>query len=80
VLRDHRRQQLEFRLHLGVGKSEPDTLVFATEDGTPMRANNMTSRWQLRLARAAAGVIPALRYARLGAPPPASTWPISAAA
>jgi integrase len=45
-LRDHRRQQLELRLQLELGKSEPDALVFGNEDGTPMLPNNMTRRWQ----------------------------------
>ena len=46
VLRDHRRQQLEFRLQLCLGKPERDALIFANEDGTPMLPNNMTRRWQ----------------------------------
>jgi integrase len=46
VLREHRRQQLELRLQLGLGKPDSDALVFANEDGTPMLPNNMTRRGQ----------------------------------
>ncbi len=31
---------------MGLGKPDPDALVFANEDGTPMLPNNMTRRWQ----------------------------------
>jgi len=33
-------------MQLGLGKLEPDALVFANEDGTPMLPNNLTRRWQ----------------------------------
>jgi integrase len=31
---------------MGLGKPDPDALVFANHDGTPMLPNNMTRRWQ----------------------------------
>jgi len=46
VLRDHRRQQLEIRMQLGLGKPEPDALVFSDHEGEPLLPNNMSRRWQ----------------------------------
>jgi integrase len=44
VLRDHRRQQLELCLQMGLGKPDPDALVFGDPDGAPMLPNNLTRR------------------------------------
>ena len=46
VLREHRPQQFELRLQLGLGKPEPDALVFCNADGTPMSPNYVTRCWQ----------------------------------
>ena len=46
VLRDHRRQQLELRMSLGMGKLEPDALVFCRLDGQPLPPNHVTARWR----------------------------------
>lgn len=46
VLRDHRRQQVEIRLQMGLDKPAPDGLVFADEKGQPLLPNNVTRRWQ----------------------------------
>jgi integrase len=46
VLREHRRQQLEMRLALGVGRPEPEALVFSTLDGSPMSPDNLSRDWR----------------------------------
>ena len=33
-------------MQMGLGKTDPDALVFSNENGTPMLPNNMTRRWQ----------------------------------
>ena len=45
MLRAHKVQQLELRLQLGMGKLEPDTLVFGTIEGSLMSPDNLSSRW-----------------------------------
>jgi integrase len=45
VLRSHKVQQLEQRLVLGLGKIEPDTLVFGTIDSGLMRPRCLTKAW-----------------------------------
>ena len=37
VLREHRKKQLELRLQLGLGKPEPDALVFCNADGSMIK-------------------------------------------
>jgi integrase len=54
ALRDHRRQQLETRLALGLGKLPDDALVFGTAEGEPRSPNAMTLEW--KHAAAALGV------------------------
>ena len=44
LLRDHRKQQLELRMQLGMGKLEPDALVFCKYDGTPLDADYLARR------------------------------------
>jgi len=39
MLRDHRKEQLELRLQLGMGKHEPAALVFCNHDGSPISPN-----------------------------------------
>lgn len=45
VLRDVRRQQLEERLAMGLGKMPDDALVFPARDGGPTRPTNLSSGW-----------------------------------
>jgi integrase len=45
VLRDHRRQQLELRLALGLGKMPDDALVFCQPGGAPMSPDNLSRDW-----------------------------------
>jgi len=45
TLRDHRRQQLELRLALGIGKLPDDALVFSTPEGNPLTPNTFSSTW-----------------------------------
>jgi integrase len=45
VLRDHRKQQLELRLALGMGKLEPTSPVFCTVEGKLIRPRNVTKAW-----------------------------------
>ena len=46
MLRDHRRQTLELRMLLGMGRLEPEALVFCRFDGQPMPATNLTTKWR----------------------------------
>jgi len=46
VLREHRRNMLEERLALGLGKPDVDTLLFAQPDGSPMRPNQLSWLWR----------------------------------
>ena len=45
ALREHRRQQLELRMKLGLGKPEPDALLFANLEGGPLRPSTVSSDW-----------------------------------
>ena len=45
VLREHRRQLLETRLALGLGKPDEQTLLFSQPDGSPIPPNRLTRRW-----------------------------------
>lgn len=58
VLRELRREQAERRLMLGGGYQEGD-LVFCHEDGSPLRPDTVTPRFQ-RLAKAAG--VPVIRF------------------
>ena len=51
LLRDHRKQQLELRMQLGMGKPEPDALVFCKFDGTPLDADYLARRWRRAIAK-----------------------------
>jgi integrase len=46
VLRAHWRQQLELRMALGLGKPDPDTLIFGNPDGSPMSPDNLSRDWR----------------------------------
>ena len=44
-LRDHRRQQLELRMALGLGNLPDDALVFPALDGGPSRRTGLSIEW-----------------------------------
>lgn len=46
ALRDHRRSQLETRLLLGLGRPEPDALVFCQPDGSPLAPSWLSYTWR----------------------------------
>jgi integrase len=46
MLRDHRRQQFELRMALGMGKPPEDHLVFCRYDGRPLPPSHLTHRWR----------------------------------
>ena len=46
ALQDHRRQQLETRLALGLGRPGADALVFSRPDGSPMSPDNLSRDWR----------------------------------
>lgn len=46
ALTEHRREQLEFRLKLGLGKPTPDSFVFPALDGGPQSPNNLSGDWR----------------------------------
>ena len=50
-LRQHRRQQLELRLQLGVGKPADDALVFSDHEGKPISPNNLSTWWRRAIAK-----------------------------
>jgi len=50
-LRQHRRQQLELRLQLGVGKPSDDALVFSDHEGKPISPNNLSTWWRRAIAK-----------------------------
>lgn len=54
TLREHRRQQLELRMALGLGKMPEDALVFPALDGGPQAPRQLSGDW--REVRGAAGV------------------------
>jgi integrase len=45
-MREHRKQLLEQRLQLGLGKPDDDTLVFANPDGTMIPPNQLSWLWR----------------------------------
>ena len=46
VLREHRRKLLEVRLQLGLGRPDPDTLLFGHADESPIRPNQLSRLWR----------------------------------
>jgi integrase len=45
ALREHRKQLLELRMKLGLGKLPDDALLFANLDGGPLRPSAISSDW-----------------------------------
>jgi integrase len=45
MLDRHRREQLELRVKLGMGKPAPDALVFCNADGSPISPNSFSVMW-----------------------------------
>lgn len=45
ALKAHRAAQLALRLQLGMGRLEPNDLVFSTIDGSPIPPNNLSRDW-----------------------------------
>jgi integrase len=45
ALREHRRQQLELRLRLGLGRLLDDDLLFSTHDGGPIAPRIFSVYW-----------------------------------
>jgi integrase len=45
VLRDYRREHLESRVRLGLGRLPDDALLFAQLDGSPLNPSNTSSDW-----------------------------------
>jgi integrase len=45
VLRDHRKEALELRMRLGVGRLADDELLFATIEGSPLSPNAVSAAW-----------------------------------
>ena len=92
-LREHRKQQLELRMQLGMGKPDPDALVFCKHDGTNLVPSSVTRSWHqavkgrwkfhaLRHTHASAliadGLDPVLIAARLGHSSPTITMTVYA--
>jgi integrase len=44
-LRDHRREMLELRMKLGVGRLPDDALLFSNVEGMPLRPSAVSSDW-----------------------------------
>lgn len=52
MLSHHRKKQLELRMALGMGKPEPDALVFCDHKGEPISPNNLSVTWGTAIRRA----------------------------
>jgi integrase len=52
TLSQHRKEQLEFRMALGMGKPKPDALVFCNYDRTPISPNSFSVTWGTTISRA----------------------------
>ena len=50
VMRDYRREQLELRVALGLGKPEPEALILSKLDGTPRNPHVTTTEYKRTLA------------------------------
>ena len=50
MLRDHRKEQLQLRLQLGMGKHEPAALVFCNHDGSPISPNYISKLWRMTIS------------------------------
>ena len=47
TLREHRRQQLELRLQLGLGRMPEDAMVFPVLDGSPRSLRAVSKEWEI---------------------------------
>lgn len=45
MLSQHRKEQLELRMQLGMGKSSPEAFVFCNHDGEPISPNYFSIMW-----------------------------------
>jgi integrase len=45
ALREHRRELLEIRMKLGIGKLKPEDLLFGNLEGQPLRPSTVSSDW-----------------------------------
>jgi integrase len=50
ALREHRRQQLELRVALGIGKPPADALMFSTLEGDPLSPSDVSRAWGIAAA------------------------------
>ena len=50
MLGGHRREQLELRMKIGLGKPDADALIFCNHDGEPISPNYVSTEWR-RLIR-----------------------------
>jgi integrase len=46
ILRVHWRQQLELRMAFGLGKPDPNALLFSNPDGSPLSPDNLSRDWR----------------------------------
>jgi integrase len=51
TLGEYRRQQLERRMKLGMGRADAGGLVFCNDDGSPIRPNNLSVMWNREIRR-----------------------------
>ena len=49
-LRIHRRNQLEIRIALGMGRADGEALVFSTPEGGPLSPDNLSRDWRRTVA------------------------------
>jgi integrase len=47
----HRKQQLEFRMRLGLGKPDSDALVFCDDEGNPVLPGTLSHLWKRVVSR-----------------------------
>ena len=57
VLREHRRQQRELHLALGLGKLPDDSLVFPGAEGRPQSPRDLSTLWTLAADRLGLGAV-----------------------
>ena len=52
MLTRHRKEQLEIRMALGMGKHDTDAVVFCNLDGSPISPNNFSATWRVAIRKA----------------------------
>jgi integrase len=57
VLREHRREQLELRMRLGIGRLPDDALLISDIDGNPWKQRQTSTLWQRFAAKVGMGDI-----------------------